>query len=98
MHHYLVHHFFLLSPCLPSTSKKQFKNGKTSLAGEWALSCGEWTSLADIASSEANFKIVQLPHFVNTLRDESVLSEYHFGTYMFRLNLSRTFNEPAIRM
>jgi diguanylate cyclase (GGDEF)-like protein len=79
--------------------QKEFKNGKTSLAGEWALSWGEWTSLADIASSEANFKIVQLPNFVNTLIDESVLSEHRFGTYMLRLNnLSRTFNEPAIRM
>lgn len=79
--------------------QKEFKNGKTSLAGEWALSWGEWTSLADIASSKANFKIVQLPNFVNTLIDESVLSEHRFGTYMLRLNnLSRTFNEPAIRM
>jgi diguanylate cyclase (GGDEF)-like protein len=79
--------------------QKEFKNGKTSLAGEWALSWGEWTSLADIASSEANFKIVQLPNFVSTLIDESILSEQRFGTYMLRLNnLRRTFNEPAIRM
>lgn len=79
--------------------QKEFKNGKASLAGEWALSWGEWTSLADIASSEVNFKIVQLPNFVSTLIDDESLNEHRFGTYILKLNnLSRTFNEPVIRM
>jgi diguanylate cyclase (GGDEF)-like protein len=79
--------------------QKEFKNGKASLAGEWALSWGEWTSLEDIAASEANFKIVQLPNFVTTLIDDKTLNELRFGTYILKLkNLSRTFNKPAIRM
>jgi diguanylate cyclase (GGDEF)-like protein len=79
--------------------QKEFKNGKASLAGKWALNWGEWTSLADIASSEANFNIVQLPNFVSVLVDDKVLNEYRFGTYILKLNnLSITFNEPAIRM
>jgi diguanylate cyclase (GGDEF)-like protein len=79
--------------------QKEFKNGKASLAGEWALSWGEWTPLADIASSKANFKIVQLPNFVSALVDSKTLNENRFGTYILKLNnLKRTFNEPAIRM
>ncbi|WP_232787983.1 7TM diverse intracellular signaling domain-containing protein [Paraglaciecola sp. MB-3u-78] len=79
--------------------QKEFKNGKASLAGEWALSWGEWTPLADIASSKANFKIVQLPNFVSSLVDSKTLNENRFGTYILKLNnLKRTFNEPAIRM
>jgi diguanylate cyclase (GGDEF)-like protein len=79
--------------------QKEFKNGKASLAGEWALSWGEWTPLADIASSQANFKIVQLPNFVSALVDSKTLNENRFGTYILKLNnLKRTFNEPAIRM
>jgi hypothetical protein len=79
--------------------QKEFKNGKASLAGEWALSWGEWTSLEDITASEANFKIVQLPNFVSALVDSKTLNEKRFGTYILKLkNLSRTFNKPAIRM
>ena len=79
--------------------QKEIKNGKTSLAGDWALSWGEWTPLADIASSEANFEIVQLPNFVSNLVDDKAISEHRFGTYILKLsNLSRTFKEPAIRM
>jgi diguanylate cyclase (GGDEF)-like protein len=79
--------------------QKEFENGKASLAGEWALSWGEWTPLADIAASKANFKIVQLPNFVSSLVDDKTLNENRFGTYILKLNnLSRTFNEPAIRM
>ena len=79
--------------------QKEFKNGKASLAGEWALSWGEWTSLEDITASEANFKIVQLPNFVSALVDSKTLNENRFGTYILKLNnLKRTFNEPAIRM
>jgi len=79
--------------------QKEFENGKASLAGEWALSWGEWTPLADIASSKANFKIVQLPNFVSSLVDDKALNENRFGTYILKLNnLNRTFNEPAIRM
>jgi hypothetical protein len=79
--------------------QKKFENGKASLAGKWALNWGEWTSLADIASSEGNFKIVQLPNFVSALVDDKTFNEYRFGTYILKLNnLSITFNEPAIRM
>jgi diguanylate cyclase (GGDEF)-like protein len=79
--------------------QKEFKNGKTSLAGEWALNWGEWTPLKDIASSEASFEIVQLPNFVNDLVDDEVLNKYRFGTYILNLNnLSRTFNKPVIPM
>jgi diguanylate cyclase (GGDEF)-like protein len=79
--------------------QKELKNGKASLAGEWALSWGEWTPLEDIASSKANFEIVQLPNFISSLVDEKALNEYRFGTYILKLNnLSRTFNEPAMRM
>jgi diguanylate cyclase (GGDEF)-like protein len=79
--------------------QKEFKNGKASLAGEWALSWGEWTPLTDITSSEANFEIVQLPNFVSNLVGDAVLNKHRFGTYMLTLNnLSDTFNKPAIRM
>jgi len=79
--------------------EKAFKNGKASLAGEWALSWGEWTPLANIAASEAKFEIVQLPNFVSTLIDDKALNEHRFGTYILKMNnLSRTFNKPAIRM
>lgn len=47
----------LFAQSIPSVNdQKEFKNGKASLAGEW-------TPFADIASSKANFKIVQLPNF-----------------------------------
>ena len=78
---------------------KEFENGKASLAGEWALIWGEWTPLADIAASKANFKIVQLPNFVSSLVDDKTLNENRFGTYILKLdNVNRTFKEPAIRM
>jgi diguanylate cyclase (GGDEF)-like protein len=79
--------------------QKEFKNGKASLAGEWALSWGEWTTLADIASSKVRFEIVQLPNFVSDLVGDGALNKHRFGTYMLKLNnLSQTFNKPAIRM
>jgi diguanylate cyclase (GGDEF)-like protein len=91
---------FLSAKSIPRVDlQKEFKNGKASLAGEWALSWGEWTPLSDIASSEANFKIVQLPNFVSTLIDDKSLNEHRFGTYILKLNnLSLTFDAPAIRM
>jgi diguanylate cyclase (GGDEF)-like protein len=79
--------------------QKEFKNGKASLAGEWALSWGEWTTLADIASSKVRFEIVQLPNFVSDLVGDGALNKHRFGTYMLKLNnLSQTFNKPAIHM
>ena len=55
--------------------KNQFKNGKTSLAGDWALRWGEWIPLADIATSKAQFKTVQLPNFVNSMVDKQALQD-----------------------
>lgn len=79
--------------------ENEFKNGKASLAGEWALSWGEWTPLDSIASSEAEFDIVQLPNFVSTLIDDKTLNDSRFGTYIVKLNnLERTFTAPAIHM
>ncbi|WP_299084090.1 diguanylate cyclase [uncultured Paraglaciecola sp.] len=79
--------------------KNQFKNGKTSLAGDWALRWGEWIPLADIATSKAQFKTVQLPNFVNSMVDKQALQERKYGTYILRLdNLHNVFKEPAIRM
>jgi diguanylate cyclase (GGDEF)-like protein len=79
--------------------QKEFKNGKASLAGEWALSWGEWTPLTAIASNEVNFEVVQLPNFVSTLVGDEALEKHRFGTYVLKLNnLGSTFNEPVIRM
>ncbi|MEP1446654.1 MAG: diguanylate cyclase [Paraglaciecola sp.] len=79
--------------------QQELKNGNASLAGDWALSWGEWTPLAKVHSSESKFKIVQLPNFVRTLVDEKTLNAYRFGTYALKLkNLQNTFKEPAIRM
>jgi diguanylate cyclase (GGDEF)-like protein len=88
------------SQTIPSIDlQKEFKNGKASLAGEWALIWGEWRPLAEIARFEANFEIVQLPNFVSTLMDDKALNKHRFGTYILKLNnLSPTFNNPAIRM
>lgn len=79
--------------------ENEFKNGRASLAGDWALSWGEWTPLAAIVSSEAEFEIVQLPNFVSTLVDDKILNDSRFGTYIVKLNnLSRTFTAPVIHM
>ncbi|MFT7413038.1 MAG: diguanylate cyclase (GGDEF)-like protein [Paraglaciecola sp.] len=79
--------------------QKEFKNGKASLAGQWALSWGEWTPLAEIASSEVNFEIVQLPNFIRDLVGDKALNKHRFGTYILKLNnLSLTFDKPAILM
>jgi diguanylate cyclase (GGDEF)-like protein len=79
--------------------QKELIDGKASLAGQWALSWGEWTPLADIAASNVNFDIVLLPNFVNSLVDENTLNTHRFGTYILKLNnLSNAFQKPAIRM
>jgi diguanylate cyclase (GGDEF)-like protein len=102
---------FVFLTCIYSTSllsaqpipsidvQKELLNGKASLAGEWALSWGEWTPLSDIAASKAAFNLVSLPNFVNSLVDETQAKTYRFGTYMLKLNhLSDAFQKPVIRM
>lgn len=90
----------LSSQTIPTIDvQKELIDGKTSLAGQWALSWGEWTPLADIAASKANFKVVLLPNFVSSIVDEKALNTHRFGTYILKLNnLSDAFQKPAIRM
>jgi diguanylate cyclase (GGDEF)-like protein len=77
----------------------QLKDGKTSLAGEWALTWGEWSPLPDIDSSNTALQLVQLPNFISSLVDTDRLAEQKFGTYLLKMkNLNQAFNEPAIRM
>tara|TARA_R110002167_G_scaffold92769_2_gene249013 strand:+ start:3014 stop:3442 length:429 start_codon:yes stop_codon:yes gene_type:complete len=90
----------LSSQTIPTIDvQKELIDGKTSLAGQWALSWGEWTPLADIAASKANFKVVLLPNFVSSIVDEKALNTHRFGTYTLKLNnLSDAFQKPVIRM
>jgi diguanylate cyclase (GGDEF)-like protein len=88
------------APSIPVIDvQKQLQNNQVSLGGQWALSWGEWPLLEDIGKSEVDFKIVQLPNFINVLVEQQSFEQVRYGTYILKLkNVDSTFKQPAIRM